>query len=1006
MLPKTIKMQSRPSLPLFSLLILAVCALFCASHLPAANPAPVAAPLEGYQVSTNPANIALTVALRTNPVDVEGQPRNDTKHPNVFWDQDDVDHYKEMLKTSKELQVQLEILKARMDARIATPVNIPPPQKGPDGKWLYPGDYFPKLADFPTATPASLMYHHYVEDSEAVSDLGTLYALTGDEKYANYAKQLLLAYAHCNEWGTGPVFKLRSVIGLCKQLLEETLIMDHFVRGYDLIYNLPSWTTDERKQLHDDFFFPMACVYLYPGGCDKDKEGGGSFCSQVNNRGLIGLTSVIAMGYVTGDQQLIDAGLYGIHATVPKPDMVEMTHFPPRQDWASGTKENPGHGLLNTYFGPPCIPGGMWVEGTPSYAIYALGSMVDVAEICWHHGVDLYRNNNEIFKNMFDFPILMGYPDLTTPALNDAHRDTLVGGASDYEYGYRRYKDPRYLAMINPQPEKDYLAALSDPEKVKAIEDLAINPPAKKAAAPPPAEAAGAAPAEAAPTAETAPAGEAAPATPPSEVAPATPEPPPLPIATRHLELARIGAVPPAFMYDLDPTAGAVIPPSPSVNYEEVGYGILRTPTLDGKSVQSLILSSGPTSSHGHPDKLQIDLYALNDVLVPSPGVVFPYNQAIIPRWYHTTVAHNTLTVDEKLQEYRGNNPASTARADQIVFAPASTVGMQRAWTDTVYPGVTMDRAIFMTPTYLADIFGAFSTSPHKYDLAWHIRGDVSTDLKFDPMTFDENVPGYNTLTNVRQSAVADKPWSITLTRDEHIARLHAASAPAAQVIVGDGGLFYDKVTMAVTGTRQKPTAPTILERRDNTTSAIYGNALDFTGSKDGYVKGVAQQGGLDKGYGLLTVTTTAGTDLCFAAYRPGSYTAGGLETDGLQALVQMNGTEPQTLYLAGGTSLKAGNASLTRNEAGLAYVEKTLEGNYIVGNPSPSPGTVTVTLPALAGLDAVTVDAKGQKGGPAQVTKSAMRLHFNSRRERWSNLQKSSPQIRGRIPDAPSVTN
>ena len=941
-----------------------------APSLNADAPAPASQPIGNYQVSTQSANIAPTVATRSTPVDVEGQPRNDTKHPNVFWDQDDIDHYKEMLKTSKELQVQVEILKARMDALIANPMNIPPPQKGPDGQWEYPGEYFPPLDGRTNKDPAALIRCHYRDDSEAVSNLGTLYALTGDEKYANYAKQLLLAYAHCNEWGTGPNFKLRSQEGICVQLLVEVLIMDHFVRGYDLIYNLPSWTPEERKQLHDDFFFPMACVYLYPNSVDnpKFKEGGGSFCSQVNNRGLIGLTSVLAMGYVSGDQQLIDAGLYGVHATVAKPDPTQLIHFPPRQDWASGTKDNPGHGLLNTYFAPTCIPGGMWIEGTPSYAIFALGSMVDAAEICWHHGVDLYRNNNEIFKNMFDFPILMGYPDLTTPGLNDAHRDTLVPGASDYEYGYRRYKDPRYLAVINPQSEKDYLAALSDPAKVKEIEDAAINPPEKKAAAATPEPAP---PAEGAPAAETTPAAETAPVAPPA-TAPVTPEapaPPPLPITTRHLELARIGALPPAFMYDLDPNAGTAIPPSPSVNYEAVGYGILRTPTTDGKSVQSLILSSGPTSSHGHPDKLAIDLYALGDDLVPSPGVVFPYNQAIIPKWYHTTVAHNTLCVDEKLQDYLDANQKSTAHADQVIFAPAATVGMERAWTDSVYPGVTMDRSIFMTENYLADIFGAFSTSLHTYDLAWHIRGDVSSDLKFDPMTFDPSVNGYNTLTNVRQSDMADKPWSITLTRDEHIARLHGAGAPAAQVIVGDGGPFYDKVVMAATGTRKKPTAPTILERRDKTMSAIYGNALDFSGSKEGYVKGVAQEGGLDAGYALLRVTTTAGTDLCFSSFRPGSYTAGGLATDAMQAFVRMDGANVNALYLGGGATLKVTGGSILRSEPGLTYVEKTADGGYIVGNPSPTAATVTVTLPALAGLKAFNLNEQGKRAGPAEAT-------------------------------------
>jgi hypothetical protein len=141
-----------------------------------------------------------------------------------------------------------------------------------------------------------------------------------------------------------------------------------------------------------------------------------------------------------------------------------------------------------------------------------------------------------------------------------------------------------------------------------------------------------------------------------------------------------------------------------------VGFGILRTPAADGSGNQGLILSYGPTASHGHPDKLHIDLYAMNDVLMPTPGVNFPYNNPNIPKWLHTTLAHNTLTVDEKSQDYLGANQKSTAHADQVVFAPAATVGLERAWTDSVYPGVTMDRAIFMTENYMADIFGAFPT--------------------------------------------------------------------------------------------------------------------------------------------------------------------------------------------------------------------------------------------------------------------------------------------------------
>ena len=219
---------------------------------------------------------------------------------------------------------------------------------------------------------------------------------------------------------------------------------------------------------------------------------------------------------------------------------------------------------------------------------------------------------------MFDFSILLSYPDFTTPGLNDAHRETLLTGAAPilYEYAYRRYNDSRYLAFINPPEEKRFLNAIADPATAKQLEDALLNPPP-----PPP---------------------------------PGTPPPPPVPDdqkppkSQRSLNIlsSKFGGTPPSFMYDLDPNAGATIAPSPSVNYTLVGFGIIRTPSVGGKYPQGLIMSYGPTASHGHPDKLAIDLFALDDILVPTPGIMFPYQNPLIPKWNHTTLAHNTLTVD------------------------------------------------------------------------------------------------------------------------------------------------------------------------------------------------------------------------------------------------------------------------------------------------------------------------------------------------------------------------
>jgi len=356
---------------------------------------------------------------------------------------------------------------------------------------------------------------------------------------------------------------------------------------------------------------------------------------------------------------------------------------------------------------------------------------------------------------------------------------------------------------------------------------------------------------------------------------------------------------------------------------------------------------------------------------MPGPGIDYPYNNnPRIVNWYHTTIAHNDVTVDERPQDYFGGNEKSKAHADQLIYAPASTLGMQRASTDSVYPDVTMDRAVFMNTHYMADLFGVFGAAPHKYDLAWHIRGEVNSTLKFAPMTFPEPVAvGYNTLTNVRQTSAANNPWNLTLTREAHTARLFAAGADTeTQVIRGDSGFYVDTTSKEKD---RRPTAPTIIQRRDKNAATLYGNALDFSDGKESYVKSITQEGGLAVGYGLLRVQTIKGTDLCFASYRSGTYKAEGFETDAMQAYVQMNGMNVEAMYLGGGKVLKSGAGSLMRNEPGLAYVEKTASGSYILGNPSSSEATVNITLPALAGMKAFNLNDKEARGGSAGVVKS-----------------------------------
>jgi hypothetical protein len=152
----------------------------------------------------------------------------------------------------------------------------------------------------------------------------------------------------------------------------------------------------------------------------------------------------------------------------------------------------------------------------------------------------------------------------------------------------------------------------------------------------------------------------------------------------------------------------------------------------------------------------------------------------------------------------------------------------------------------------------------------------------------------------------------------------------------------------------------------------LFGNVIDFSGGEKPFVRGVQQSGSIAAGYSALEIATADGNDVCFVSYLPsGVMKAAGLETDAVQAYARNEGGIVTALYLAGGKSLKCGGALIDRSEPGLAYVEKLPDGQFVVGNPSPTDATVTVMLPAMAGLSAYEMNGDGSRGAATGAVSS-----------------------------------
>jgi hypothetical protein len=798
-------------------------------------------PAAQYQVAdaTDPDFIEATSNSSTtgDKVKVVGQPRQATGHPCTLWDKEDVEHYKKMLGENKELKEQFDGLKKSLDVRITQPINVPQGIKDAKGNWTHLSD---AKTDPVTNSLYGAVHNQLCLD---VANLGLMWQLTGDNKYADFAKKILLAYADAYPtYGIGarPGFSHAPSI-IFDQVLGDAIWFVPLARGYDFIHDYTGITADERKHIEDGFIKPEAQWIV------KNH----SMMEASTNWSAIGTCAVLTAGYATEDQDLINTALYGIN----------------------GTADKPTGGLYDRHFSGKAIqPDGLWVEGAMGYQFMALQALVMDAETLWHHNIDMYRYRDGALKHLFDSPIQYSYPDLTSPAMHDSGRDSIVGTDSFlYEYAYRRYQDPAYVPILNQ--------------------------------------------------------------------------------IGHHLD-THYQQFPVSVLYDRDRDTKGTPPEWKSVNFFDVGYGILRLTTPQGTN--SVLLAYGPEGSHSHPDELSLDIYALNDVLEMVPGTAW-YELPIYHHWYHTTFAHPTMTIDEKDQQ--SSFDGKPAHSTQLVYGSADTMGIERASNNEAYPGVILDRSIFVTPNYVGDLFGGFAQLPRKMDMVYHIRGKFTSDLPLESWSFPAPVSyGYDELTNVQHTAApTDKPWAATLVRkDGAIAHVVAAGGTPTEVIEGDGHYGLE-------------TPPTIVERR-MTNATIYGNAIDISGEKDGYVKSVAQEGSLDAGYGLLKVTTPKGVDLCFTSYRPGSYKAGQLETDALQALAQMDGAHPTALYLGGGKTLKVGQDSIERSAPGLAYVEKAETGGYVIANPSSSDATVTISLPALKGMEAYALDANEERSGPVKI--------------------------------------
>ena len=357
---------------------------------------------------------ASSLSAQTAAPVVEGTPRLASDHPCTLWDNHDVAAYKASVTTNRGLKTAFEELQAWGNKRVAEPLHVPAYKLEAGGTWTFPA-FKRGYQDATGKWNWEWDFNGTLQQCTAdVSNLGMLYALTGDDKYASFARLILLALADTYGYGKGspipdpPGYDHFGAYGFDGG--DAGMFLAKACHGYDLIYNSPLLSAEDRTHIEHDLIRPLA---------EHLKKSTFMYTSH-GRWGMVCLYGIFVAGVTLNDQALVDLALYG----------------------PGGTKIKVTGGFMDC-FKSACLSTGMvWGADTKiEEQMAAVCVLTTVAEVMWHHGVDLYGYQDKAMKKSYDAA-------LESSGNSEVSKLLVLPGVDAYQYVFRRYQEPRYLPVV------------------------------------------------------------------------------------------------------------------------------------------------------------------------------------------------------------------------------------------------------------------------------------------------------------------------------------------------------------------------------------------------------------------------------------------------------------------------------------------------------------------------------------------------------------------------------
>lgn len=606
---------------------------------------------------------------------------------------------------------EMELAKTFVDGMMGEGVVVPQP-KDPGGGYTH---------------------EQHKRNFRAIYLSGQLFSITGDQAYADYVRDMLLAYADLYPTlGDHPAKANQNTGRIFWQVLNDAMWLVHAVQGYGDIRDSLS---DADRERIDNQVFRKAAHFL-----SVDSQ---ATFDRIHNHATWATAGVGMTGYLLGDKDMVDRALYGSDKS-GKVGFIRQTE------------------LLFS-------PDGYYTEG-PYYQRFALLPFMVFADHIERNQPELkiFDHRDGILLKALTTTVQLTYDGFFFP-FNDAIRDKSLNTAELYEgvaIAYGKTKDPALLSIAEYQGRT-----------VLSENGLAVSRDLD--------------------------AGQAK----------------PFPFRSLLLSDGPDG----------DLGAVAVL---------RQGEGRLSTALVAKNASQGF--------GHGHFDKLNWQMYDNGNEIVTDYGAArflnieakeggryLPENTS----WAKSSVAHNTLVIDEK-SHFDGDVKLADQHAPtQLYFSDVPDLQVSSGRIDSAYPGVVMTRTLIMpkipgleSPLVL-DLMSGTSSDAHQYDLPLHFNGHimefdfpVQSNVEARPVLGKAN--GYQHIWVDGAAKLEQGKGALTWLLDGRFYSYRFAGNGAVEAIIGESGANDPNFNL-----RREPI---LMLRANRAGDAHFAALLESHGSYDG----------------------------------------------------------------------------------------------------------------------------------------------------------------------------